>query len=200
MKSRSRLILGSGSSDIDLRSEFSSVVKGSLSEVGRGRPAILRRMNRDVNHNLIMCHQCRTPANKGINSWQVCDVCLGSGFLWQEEWITCYVTSMTGNVRRQSRFLLPHQAGDLPLGARVIYVEAHVNPKMEDQVVLVTLDIEGRPVIPYVRSNIFKTRLIFEHRLDGGKVEFWGIIGEEIHGTYFGEPLDMRTPGAGRIP
>jgi len=162
--------------EIDLRGELDRMYSGSSQEIPKGWPALLRRARRDSSGNLVAC-DCVDPITREPDVDGPCPLCgpYGDGYLWDEEWVTIrrlYIRpSNTGFVSRDV-YLDP---GVINIQAIVFYLEWDVEPTSADRLVEVRLDTEGDPVIPYIRTRIYRPETVGDHRSDNGRVEFWSM-------------------------
>ena len=159
------------SGEIDLREEIYGLLHGSSGEIPKGRKGILRRMRRDHNNNLILC-QCVDPVTHEPTKDHFCPYCWGEGYLWDEEWITCYkmqVASQEGFTRKDSS----EKAGYTNIPAAFFYVEYNVNPNRFDKIIEMKRDLEGELIVPYERESIWDISTAEDFRSDNGRVEYW---------------------------
>jgi hypothetical protein len=81
-----------------------------------------------------------------------------------------------GGLANKDRFTPP---GDVKSDYKAFYLRYDTPFKANDKVVEVLLDIEGKIVVPCVRTNIFKPQTIAEYRADNGRMEFIAIYCRE---------------------
>jgi len=163
-------ISGSGG-EIDLRQEFYEFLYGSPTEVAKGRPAILRRMRRDSDGNLVRC-PCVDELTGEPDKDTFCPYCWGEGSLFDEEWITVYkmlVSTHEGMVRKNQ----PHEPGVSNIPFVFFYCEYFISPTRQDRIIEVSLDTSGRVVTPIVREAIYTIATPEAFRSDNGRVEYW---------------------------
>jgi hypothetical protein len=142
--------------ELDMRQEMSRTLFGAVDEIAKGRTGMLRRMREDSDGNPIKC-PCRDTITDEPDKDYYCRVCLGHGFLWDEEEIVYYRDNDSTRRYKETFF----------------YVEYGVEPKDGDYIVEIKLDLSGKPVTPVQRSNFYRVDTADAFRSDEGRVEFW---------------------------
>ena len=100
--------------------------------------------------------------------------CWGEGYLWDEEWITCYkmlVSSQEGMVRKDS----PNKPGISNTPFVFFYLEYSVMPTRYDKIVEVKLDAAGDISLPYIREATYPIATSEDFRSDNGRIEYWRV-------------------------
>ncbi len=162
------------------------------------RWGLLRRIRRAPGGQLTLCPQCRKIGTQDHALYHICDKCLGIGYIWDEEWIKYYQWPGTGVARSRAKYKGYAEAGTLETNLMVIYLEAKVNPILEDKLIEVDFDDAGNPLQPYARRGLFDIRAIDDYRLDNGKMEYFRLACMKTTVGYYGQPLDKFLPGERR--
>jgi len=107
--------------------------------------------------------------------------CLGNGNLWDEELILLYevVAAAPGGSNSADNF---HKMniGTASLPASRFFLPYNLNPKREDRLVELELDVDGSPTIPYIRIAVYELMLVRAMRSDAGKIDFWVCSGQKM--------------------
>ncbi len=161
--------------ELNLRSEFETLVFGGSGEIPHKKRIVLRRFRLDSDNKKLSC-SCldsvtREPALE-------CQYCLGEGYFWDEEFADCYSTflgadSGQGNRKRN---LAP---GLLRVDYKIFYLKYDKDFKYTDKIIELKLDTEGQPVVPYIRQAIYNPQTIVENRSDYGKLEYYSVYCRE---------------------
>lgn len=157
---------------ISLRDEMISLLTGTDGEIPKGQPFILRRMRRDSSDALTEC-ACVNELSQEADRDYPCNYCYGHKFLFDEELVTGYKVNVSAPSASRSFDLIKTEFGILELPGMVFFFDYSVEPKIEDKIVIIDLDLEGDPIIPYNRKFIFEINLVRDLRGDRGRVEFW---------------------------
>ena len=157
----------------DLRKEFNNFLDGNFSEIAKKQKALLRRMRRDSNGNLIEC-DCVDEVTKEPDKDTFCISCNAEGYLWDEIFIDIYrkvVRSDVGNSTRE------HPIAPTLMNTPVVvfYMRSSVVVTEEDKVVELLLNSEGELIKPYKRRKIYRIGSLLDFRSDNGRIEFWQI-------------------------
>jgi hypothetical protein len=162
--------------EIDLRGELNRMYFGSSQEIAKAHPLLLRRARRNSDNTLVAC-PCVDELTREPDIDHPCPLCgpYGDGWLWDEEWVEARKVfirpSNTGFVSRDNWL----DVGVANVQATIFYFEYSVTPTLDDRVVEIALDIEGDPIIPYVRNRIYRPETVDGHRSDNGRVEFYSM-------------------------
>lgn len=160
--------------ELNLRSEFETLIFGGGGEIPHKKRVLIRRFRLE-NDSKIKC-SCLTDISK--EPAQECQFCLGEGYFWDEEFADCYshylgADSGQGNRKRN---IVP---GIIRVDYKIFYFRFDKNLKYTDKIVELKLDIEGQPVVPYIREAIYNPQTIVENRSDYGKLEYYSVYCRE---------------------
>lgn len=161
--------------EIDLRERMDDILYATKGGIPHGHPVILRTMRRSGGEK-VEC-TCRTERIVIEPSYS-CPYCLGEGFLWDESWAIAYSmqsSSESGFVRKYQ-----HVApGDVRVDYTIFFLDYRQDIAYGDKIIEVLLDKEGQPVIPYIRSAIYRPETIVSFRSDYGRVEYIAVYCRE---------------------
>lgn len=157
---------------ISLRDEMISLLTGTDGEIPKGQTFILRRMRRDDDGNLTECACVDTFTQEASLDFR-CSYCYGHKYLFDEELVTGYKTNVSSVSSSRAFDLAKTEFGALELPAMVFFFDYSVEPTLNDKIVLIELDLEGDPIIPYNRTFLYEINLLRDLRSDRGRVEFW---------------------------
>jgi len=186
-------------SEISMRDEFQTLMRGSSTEQRVGRHGLLRRLLRDSNTRPVLC-ECRELGSKSHSRMHICPRCLNMGYKWIEEWVMFHKLSGLHGSRRMHSMEQTKEPGDIYEPKDVFYIEHWTQPTIMDAIIEVNLDQEGNVITPVTRSKFHDIRAIEEFRMDHGRSEFWQCSCSEITIGYFGQPLLTREPMLGELP
>jgi hypothetical protein len=110
-----------------------------------------------------------------------CPYCLGNGFLWDEELIYAYkvVAAAPGGSNAAANFPKT-EPGTMYLPAARFFLSYDANPKKDDRIVEIELDVNGDPVTPYNRIAVYEFMLVRAMRADNARIEFWACSGQKM--------------------
>lgn len=165
-----------GRSEIDLRAEFDTLIFGDSTHIKHGHPVLIRSMRRDPDGYPTRC-VC-LQAERTTEPDPDCSYCLGDGYLWDESWDFAYslhVNADSGLARKWMHVIPGLQRTDY----LVFFFRFDSDIKYDDKIVEVKLDIEGEPVIPYIRKAVYRPSTIPDMRSDYGRVEFIPVFCKE---------------------
>lgn len=171
--SSTALYPASSGGEIDLRVELARTLYGEGDETAKGQTGLLRRMRTDDDDNLIGC-PCVDPKTHEPDVDTPCNICLGLGYLWDEEWVTYYkvlVSSNEGFIRKNE----PTPGGIANIPYAFFYVEYNVNPARQDKIIEVNRDLDGDVNSPYKRVASYSLATVEPFRSDQGRVEYFRI-------------------------
>lgn len=157
-------LYSSGRKEISLRDEFEATFDGTVLEISKKQPALIRRMRLDSNGKKIPC-ACVDPTTKEPEKDRLCPICLAEGFLWDE-----VDTDMYKVLLSPKEVQMPAGLSNTPLV--VFYMRYSTNISKHDKIVELVLDIEGSPVQPRQRQSVFRIQHIETFRLDEARVEY----------------------------
>jgi hypothetical protein len=174
----------SSGGEVDLRQEMDSTLYGSVTEIAKGRPIVLRRMRRTSAGQLIEC-ACVSTLTGEPDQDTKCPYCWGERYLWDEEWVTAYkmqVSSQEGFARKPQ----PNEPGVSITPLVFFYMDYTIAPTQDDKIVEVKLDLEGNVVIPITREAIYQIATAEDFRSDNGRVEYWrcAVNEESVRSTW----------------
>ena len=163
-----------GAGEIDLRDELSNMFFGSQQEIPKAHNAILRRMRRDSNDQLVPC-ECRDSIIKEGDIDHKCPFCLGEHFLWDEEWVSTrrvFLRPSDTQFVGRDQYLDPGLAN---VQAVVYFFEYSVEPTRFDRVVEMKLNTDGTLYTPYKRLRIYKPENVIAHLSNNGRTEYYSV-------------------------
>jgi hypothetical protein len=135
-------------------------------------------MRRDSNDDLIQCH-CVDLVTREPDIDFVCNECRGVGYLWDEELVVGYKVPLTAVDSSRARNLEKRNPGEFDITSMCFYFEYLTAPRMEDRIILIQLDLEGDPVLPYNRLKSYEINMIYGARSDRGRVEYWACYSHD---------------------
>ncbi len=156
--------------EIDLRAKFDELIYGTGGKIPHGQKILVRNLRRDGS-NLVPC-VCRDLLTKeGDPS---CSYCQGEAYIWDEVWADAYsqYQSSEGGLIRKNTWM---PAGQLRVDYKTFYLRYNTSIRYGDKLIEVSLDEEGRVVVPYIRETIYKPETIQEYRSDRGRIEYIGV-------------------------
>lgn len=169
--SKKNSLYSTGTSEVDMRSEFLNTIYGKGPEIPKGQPGLARIFRRDNTNGLIPC-PCIDSVTGEPDRETRCPVCLGEGNLWDESHIDFYHIRADG---ASSLALKDTQRapGIMNTLVEVFYIPWTFSLTKEDKLVTLMLDKEGQATTPPIRSQLFRISDIRPMRLDNGRLEFW---------------------------
>lgn len=161
--------------ELDLRSEFDEFVFGTNGQIPHKKKILIRKFRLNANGDKVSC-TCLDPVN--LEAAPECQYCLGEGYFWDESWSDCYsqflgADSGQGNRKRN---LAP---GIIRVDYKIFYLRYDSAFSYSDKIVELKLDIEGNPIVPYIRQAIYSPQTIVENRSDNGRLEYYSIYCRE---------------------
>lgn len=160
--------------ELNLRSEFDTLIFGDDGRIPHGHLMLIRNMRRDADGRPTKC-VCFETRNT-IESDPDCSYCLGEGYLFDESWTTAYSMHLNADASRKYVHMI---AGLERTDYKVFFLRYDTIIKYEDKLVEVVLDQEGEPVIPYIREAIYKPHTIKQMRSDYGRIEYLSVLCRE---------------------
>ena len=169
--------------EIDLRSEFENTIYGSLNEVAKGLPLVIRRLRRDP----ITLARTPCPCTDNLTGEPdrdtVCVYCLGEGYFWDEEiWQGYKVTA--GSETSLARRTYHGEAGRIIDDTYRFYFPYNANIIKGDKIIELILDVEGNIARPMRRLVNWDPNSIEEKRLDNGRIEFFIVSCSQSNAIY----------------
>jgi hypothetical protein len=173
--------LASSGKELDLRTEFYSLLYGSTGEIAKGRIGLLRHMRRDSEGNRIPC-PCRDRNSNEPDRDYYCRSCLGFGWFWDEVKIVYY---------RDDSSFREVDGENKEFKGDVFYVEYDVTVSSDDYIVTLKLDVDGNIQTPVERDVYFRILSAPVFRSDNGRIEFIAIraIEERKWSSWYGVKL-----------
>lgn len=173
--------------EIDLREEFDSIINGGNGEIPKGTWFILRKMRRDSDGVITICPVCTEDGTKEPTRDYPCPYCLGSGYLWDEEWVKGYKVTITAPAGATAKAnLVKHDIGEIYMPGARFWLPWDTVVTRRDRLTEVELDKEGNIIQPLNRLNNYEIELLRDLRGDYGRVEFivchCQILGPETQG------------------
>lgn len=171
-----RATSSSNRSEIDLRNEFDVLVYGDSQHIPHGHLVVVRNMRRDPDGYATKCVCLEVQQTVGPDP--DCSYCLGEGYLWDENWGVTYSMHLNADSGLARKYM--HMAPGLERTDYVVFFFRYdTNVNYEDKIVEMKLDLEGAPVLPYIRDAIYKPHTIKRLRADYGRVEYIGVFCRE---------------------
>jgi hypothetical protein len=166
---------GTGRTEISLRDELIRTLQGGLPEISKKQIGLLRIMKRDSARKLIPCI-CTNKVTGEPDKDGYCPFCLGEGFLWEEQFVDFYRSDPGVEARKalRPRSQVP---GEMNVPLRAFYLEFNKELTLDDRVIELVLDGEGKIVHPMSRRAIYHLGDVYDYRADNGRIEFWKAIG-----------------------
>lgn len=162
--------------EIDLRKEFDEIVLGENGRIPHKYEVLIRRM-RIQNNKLIEC-ACVDNLTDEPDKENECRFCLGEGYVWDESFINCYssLVGADGGKANRNKRIIP---GELRSDYKVFYLRYDEIISYNDKIIELSLDLEGKVVIPYKREKIFRPETIQKYRADNGRIEYIAVYVRE---------------------
>jgi hypothetical protein len=159
-----------GSSEIDLRTEFFNTMYGKGPEIAKHQKGLQRVFRHTSDGSSILC-ECVDSVTKEPDKETRCPICLGEGKLWDESSLDFYHirTGETGNTNQDKQ----KAPGIVNTELEVFYIPFQFDLTKGDKIVTLLLDKEGKTVVPLTRFQLFRISELRPMRLDNGRLEFW---------------------------
>lgn len=155
----------SSGKELNLREELRRLLYGADDEEAKGRVGLLRKVRLDNSGEPQRC-PCRDSLTDEPDKDYYCRFCLGVGYFWDEVKIVYY---------RNDDSFRKLEGKNQEYEADNFYVAYSTVITPRDYIVVVSLDVEGQPIVPVVRENVFKILSADPFRADNGRIEFWRI-------------------------
>ena len=170
---------GSGGTrtEIDLRSEMSHTLLGTNfpPEIAKAQPGLLRKFRKDDQGDKILC-SCVDKVTGEATRDSLCAICMGEKYLWDEEHLKFYMSTVeTASQLADRENLRMNAVHNTPLF--VFHISADYDLTDGDKIVRLVLDREGIPSQPLKRRDIYRLSALRDMRLDGARLEFWKAEG-----------------------
>lgn len=179
---RSSSFYNSGRTESSLRDEFIDTLNGTLKEISKKQIGLLRKMRRNDSNNLIRCN-CRDQVSGEPDKDTPCPLCLGEGYLFDEEYVYFYQwePGYDSTLAQKEKITSP---GLLNVPFRLFYLEYSADLSYEDKLIELSLDEDGDLIEPVRRKAIYRIGSLIDHRLDNGRIEYWRIIAFRENNVY----------------
>lgn len=154
--------------EVDLRAEFDRLVYGDDQNIRHGHLIVIRHLRRDAEGDPVPC-VCIDEFSRDPDF--DCSYCDAERYLWNEQWHLVYSNYLgtEGGLSARGRWLPP---GEIRVDYKIFYLRFDTDIQYRDKLVVMKLDSEGNPVVPYVREAIHKPQTIIQNRSDNGRIEF----------------------------
>lgn len=162
-------------SEISMRNEMVRTMDGAFPETSKKQKGLVRIMLRDTANQLVPCACVNTVTHEGDKD-HYCPYCLGEGTLWREEYIYFYRWEPGYDTSQalSSSNIIP---GNLTVPLRTFYIDYQADLTLQDRVIELMLDKDGVPAKPLRRRAIYRLGVLYDYRLDNGRLEYWKGIG-----------------------
>lgn len=173
----------SGSSEIDIRTEFLRTIFGGPGEIPKGQPILIRRMRRDP---LTMAKTecgCKDSFTREPDLDTICPICLGEGYLWDEAYVHGY-KRVSGSETSLARRVQHEGPGVIYDDTFRFYFPYDANIRQGDSIIEVILDVEGDIEEPARRQRIWRPSVIEQKRLDTGRIEYYIVSCAQRNSIY----------------
>lgn len=163
----------SGRTEPDMRQELINFLDGKWPEIAKGQQAVLRKMRRDANDQLLKC-PCVDAVTHEPDRDNFCPFCHGEGNFWDETFVSVYRVILGSDVGQAVReqVIAP---GLMNVPLVVFYLRSSVLITSDDKIVELVRDEEGQPVRPYKRSALYRISSLVDLRSDNGRLEYWKL-------------------------
>ena len=163
--------------EIDLRKQFDEIVFGKNGHIPHKIKILIRNLRKDKHDNYISC-RCVDRLTDEPDQENECRFCLGEGYIWDERFAYCYSTLVgaDGGKANRNKRIIP---GELKSDYKVFYLRYDEKISYNDKIIELSLDLEGKLVIPYKREKIYRPETIQEYRSDNGRLEYIAVYCRE---------------------
>lgn len=161
----------------DLRQELINTLDGEFPEISKKQTGLLRTMRRDSSNNLIPC-PCVDVVSGEPDKDQFCAVCMGSGSLWDETYITFWRTLEGFGAGHALSNELTHP-GNINNRLVTFYLRYSDTITSADKIIQLKLDDAGDIVTPQTRLTVYRINRFWDYRADNGRVEFYKVYTNE---------------------
>jgi hypothetical protein len=163
--------------EIDLRKEFDDIVFG----IGGCKPhnhlILIREARKDSEGKLIKC-ACVSKLTDEPDRENECKYCLGEKYIWDERFSRCY-SSLVGADGGKGNRMKRIYPGEIRTDYKIFYLRYDEKISYRDKIIDLSLDIEGKLLVPYKRETIYKPETIQEYRADNGRIEYIAVYCRE---------------------
>lgn len=165
----------SSGGEISMRDELVNTLEGTFPETAKRQQGLVRTMLRDSSNQLVRCACTNSVTHEGDKD-HYCPYCLGEGTLWREEYIYFYRWEPgydTSQALSDSNII----PGNINVPLRTFYIDYQGDLTLQDRVIELMLDKDGAPVSPLRRRAIYRMGVLYDYRLDNGRLEYWKVVG-----------------------
>jgi hypothetical protein len=163
--------------EIDLRKEFDNIVFG----IGGCKPhnhlILIRAARKNSENELIKC-ACVSQLTDEADGETECKHCLGEGYIWDERFSRCY-SSLVGADGGKGNRMKRIAAGEIRTDYKIFYLRYDEKLSYRDKIIQLSLDIEGKLLVPYKRETVYRPETIQKYRADNGRVEYIAVYCRE---------------------
>ena len=178
----------SSGKELSLRSELKKTLDGSLQEVSKKMLGLHRQMRQGSDNELILCG-CVDPTTKEPDRDFFCPICYGEKYIWDEKWTYFYMVEITPDPATTVH-LAQKPMGFMDISKAVFYLEYNSKIKIDDKLVNVNLDTEGKLQSNVLREKIWKINKVEKLRLDNGRVEFIKVYCSQDDARFLNRPKE----------
>ena len=166
-----------GSAEPDMRAVLEDLLFGSAENVPEGHLVILRKMRRNADNKLIPCPMCFHERTRNPSRVIECDTCLREGYIWDEEWKTCYSMNRSLNENIEAWAML----GDVNRFLYTYFFEHDIELTIDDKIIEPKTTSAGRPLSP-VQIDAVHTPIFVEYKRGAfGRKEYCIALTEIQH-------------------
>jgi hypothetical protein len=155
-----------------MRQELINTLDGSFPEIAKKQKAILRKIRTPLKDNVCACVSLLT---KEPDKDHFCPYCMGEGYYWDESFIDVYKVDMTSEVGAALADKL-RSPGLISSSLVIFYTRYSGTFTKNDKIIEIELDVEGVPVSPYQRHQLFRIGNPIDFRADNGRLEYWKLL------------------------
>lgn len=163
--------------ELDLRKQFDELISGKDGRIPHKYKVLIRNLRQDSNGKNIKC-SCTDTLTSEPDQEKECRFCLGEGYIWDERFSSCYssMVGADGGKANRNKRIIP---GELRTDYKVFYLRYDENILYDDKIIELSLDLEGKVIIPYKREKIYRPETIQKYRADYGRLEYIAVYCKE---------------------
>jgi hypothetical protein len=154
--------------ELDLRKEVKDTFKGSVYEIPKAFKVLLRKFRRNANNYRIPC-SCNVAKEGQMH--QKCTICLGEGYLWDEQYVETFKVDIGSDQEKAGASLLT-EIGRSKKQFCKFYLQEFIKIDYEDKIIELALDIDGNLIKPDHRGITWTINTLNEKRSDTGRIEY----------------------------
>ncbi len=163
-----------------MRDEIYDLIYGSSREIAKGSRGVYRKIRTTGSGNTLAKVPCDCVKQGEADKTPPCPICNGEKFLWDEIWFDYYKTEVgiDAHLALKEDFETP---GVIAVPRVVFYTLYNLDPiiingMIDDKIVEVKRDLEGKIVQPYERIRTYRIGSAIDFRSDHGRLEYWKIV------------------------